>query len=494
MEMIMSVRFFVFFFTGVFLLNYTASAEIKKPNILLISIDDLNNWVGYMKGHPQVKTPYIDKLAAMGTAFTDAHCSSPLCNPSRTAIMSGFHAVKTGVFGNKNGFDFKKFELMPQYFAKHGYRTFGVGKLLHSRVNKAIFEVGQTYEQRWSPFQQSQSVLYTKGELLSKGTNNPVHHIKNGPGGKDYILPFNRMPSDRNPHTHKGESHDWHAFDLPDNAFGDGMAAEWAINQLKKHDDKKPFFMGVGFYRPHIPLYAPKKYFDLYPLKTIKLPEYREDDLDDLSSTGKKWALEAVTAGSHKTTLKHKEWQKAVQAYLACVSFIDAQVGKIFNYLENSSYAENTIIVLFSDHGWHLGEKQHWGKWTGWDRSTRVPFIIVRPGQQKGEMCHAPVSLIDIYPTLTDMAGLPAPKLDGTSIKGLVENPKIYNDRTVFSYFGKGNYAVINKEWRLIRYADGSQELYNRVKDPHEYTNLINKAQYHEVIKVLESEIPKWRE
>jgi arylsulfatase A-like enzyme len=442
-----------------------------------------------MKGHPQVKTPNIDRLAARGVAFMDAHCISPLCNPSRSSLLSGFHANKTGVFVNNEKFKFSKFELLPQYFAQNGYSTYGAGKIHHTQINSEMFQKSFEPEQRWSPFQQSKTVLYTKEEQASKGTDNPQHLVKNGPGGVDYILPFNRMKSDRAPQSNSGESFDWHGFDLPDNAFGDGMVSEWGINQLKVHDPSKPFFMGIGFYRPHIPLYAPKKYFDMYPLEMIELPPHQEDDLADLSPSGEKWALEAVTAGLHSSVLKQNQWKQAVQAYLACVSFVDAQIGMVLDYLETSPYANNTIIVLFSDHGWHLGEKDHWGKWTGWDRSTRVPFIIAKAGQKQGSVCTEPVSLIDLYPTLIDLAGLEEKKLDGTSLNSLMDGA-VDSNRTVYSYFDRGNFAVITRQWRLIRYKDGSKELYDRQKDPNEYQNLINNKGYEEIVEMLEKQIP----
>ncbi|MCM8532262.1 MAG: sulfatase [Lentisphaeraceae bacterium] len=463
----------------------------NRPNVLLISIDDLNDWVGYLEGHPQVQTPNIDRLAKMGTAFTDAHCSSPLCNPSRTSLLTGLHSPNTGVFNNKGSFKYKNFELMPQYFAKHGYQTYGVGKIHHKKINQTIFQDGLDLPQRWSPFQEKDQELYTAEELPSKGTTNPKHFIKNGPGGKNYTMPFNRLPSDRAATKKSGESHDWQSFDLPDNAFGDGMATEWAINKLKAHNTEKPFFMGLGFYRPHIPLYAPKKYFDLYPLESLKLPPHQANDLDDLSSVGKKWAQGAITAGSHATT--KPQWKQAVQAYLACVSFVDAQVGKVLDYIEQSAYSENTIIVLFSDHGWHLGEKEHWGKWTGWNRSTRIPFIIVNPGQKQGSQSHQLVNLIDLYPTLIDMAGLPPKQMDAKSIKHIVNEPKVERSRTVYSYFDHGNFAVINKKWRLIRYKSGEKELYNRINDPHEYNNLSSKSEYKGLIEKLEKHMPDWK-
>ena len=472
----------VFVLVVLFLFSLNAA---EKPNVLLISIDDLNDWVGYMGGHAQALTPNMDKLAKRGVAFMDAHCTSPLCNPSRSSLLSGLREEKTGVFNNRQSFKMDKFELLPQYFAKHGYVTYGSGKIHHQKKNQIMFEHSFHPEQRWSPFQQSKTVLYAKEELATKGSENPRHVIKDGPGGKDYILPFNRMPSDRKPDSKSGESFDWQSFDLPDNAFGEGLVADWTIKQLKAHDESKPFFLGVGFYRPHIPLYAPKKYFDLYPLEKVQLPKVLENDIGDLSEAGKKWALEAVTAGSHKTTVKHGEWKKAVQAYLACVSFVDTQIGKVLDYVDNSSYADNTIIVLFSDHGWHLGEKQHWGKWTGWNDSTSVPFIIVPPKAKNNANCKQPVSLLDIYPTLIDMAGLPAKKLDGVSLKNLVDNPLETSNRAVRILFDKGNYALVNSKWRYIRYKEGAEELYNRELDIHEFDNLSEKPEFKEVLEKM---------
>ena len=456
-----------------------------KPNVLLISIDDLNDWVGYLGGHPQAITPIMDTLAKRGVAFTDAHCTSPLCNPSRSSLLSGLREEKTGIFNNNQKFDLKKHVLLPQYFAKNGYLTYGTGKIHHQKKNNIMFQESYHPEQRWSPFQKSRTVLYAKDELPSKGSDNPRHVIKNGPGGRDYVLPFNRMASDRAPNRNSGESFDWHAFDLEDNDFGEGLVTEWAIEKLKKHDKNKPFFMGLGYYRPHIPLYAPKKYFDMYPLESVKLPEILENDLDDLPPIAKKWAVDAVTAGLHSSTLKHSQWKKAVQAYLACVTFVDAQIGKILEFLDESEYGKNTIIVLFSDHGWQLGEKQHWGKWTGWNNSTRVPFIIIPAGAQANKNCHEPVSLLDIYPTLVEMAGLPPKSLDGVSLVNLLNAPQKNMERVVRTIFDQGNKALISKEWRYIRYSDGSEELYNRLKDPHEFHNLAQKAEYIEFLEKM---------
>jgi arylsulfatase A-like enzyme len=345
-------------------------------------------------------------------------------------------------------------------------------------------------EQRWSPFTSS-AVTYTEEELPSKGSDNPQHVIEDGPGGKTYVLPFNHMSSERSPNSKKGESFDWAAFDLPDEAFGDGMATDWAIEKLKGHEGNKPFFMGVGYYRPHIPLYAPQIYFDLYPLESIQLPEVRADDLDDIPDAGIERALKAVTAGTHKHVLAHEQWKQAVQAYLACISFIDSQIGELLDYLDSSPYAHNTIIVLFSDHGWHLGEKQAWGKFSGWIHSTNTPFIICPAGKRAKAQCHEPVSLLDIYPTLVEMAGLPEIELDGSSLVPWLKNPDLDQGRVITTYVGKESYALSTSTWRLIRYGDGSEELYNILEDPLEFTNLIEHDEYRSIVKQMKKNIRK---
>ena len=461
---------------AVFCLSVTVKADdTKRPNVLFIAIDDLNDWVGCFGGHPQAITPNMDRLAKRGVRFTNAHCAAPLCGPSRNAIFTGRQPFRTGMYNNSDKGWYKKHPkviLMPKAFGQGGYATYGTGKLLHSN-SKGVFENEYFTGQRWSPFE-SKKINYSKAELPSKGSDNPRHIARLGQ--HDYVLPFNRMPSDRSPDDPKGESFDWAALDVPDNAMGDGKITDWAIEQLKA---QQPFFMAVGYYRPHIPLYAPKKYFDMYKGVNIKLPPVREDDLNDLSPIARKWALEAATAGSHATTIKHGQWHAAVKAYLACVTFVDAQVGRLVATLDTSPHAKNTWVVIWSDHGWHLGEKQHWGKWTGWQRSTRVPLMILPPsGGATGRfatdaVCDNPVSLIDLYPTLLDLCGLPEKhQLMGQSLRPLLEKPTAKSNRLVVTTFDKGNHALSGIRWRYIRYKDGSEELYNRKNDPHEWTNL----------------------
>jgi arylsulfatase A-like enzyme len=466
----------------------TLYAEAERPNVLLIAVDDLNDWVGFLGGHSQVRSPHMDRLAARGVVFANAHCAAPLCNPSRAAIFSGLAPWETGVLGNDDG-DIRKLHpdrvLLPEHFHKAGYRTFGTGKLLHQK-GTGMFDEEFFPEQRWSPFAPG-AVGYAADELPSKRTDDPRHVTQFN--GREVILPLNRMPSDRAPQSAGGESFDWGPVDVADEDMGDGKIARWAAQHLRARHGE-PFFLAVGFYRPHIPLFAPKRYFDLYEGIDIRLPTVREDDLDDLGPSGRTWALEPVTAGAHATVVRRGQWAAAVKAYLACVSFIDAQVGVLLDALDDGPNAANTVIVLWGDHGWHLGEKQHWGKWTGWQRSTRVPLIIA-PARNDGRYLppvrtDEPVSLLDLYPTLIELCGLPArERMSGQSLASLMRDPRTTTGRAVISTVDQGNHAVIARGWRYIRYADGSEELYDTRHDPHEWFNLAGRSEHQPQLERL---------
>ena len=468
--------------------NVTAS---DSPNVLFISIDDLNDWIGCLKGHPQALTPNIDRLAARGVLFTNAHCAAPACRPSRAALFSGKLPRQTGVWSNRSKALLEQHpnaQVISRVFRATGYNTVGCGKLLHQKsAGKAVFEDYFKPEQRWSPLTSS-TVRYTDGELPSKGTNDPKHLV-NQSGRDPIILPLNRMPSDRKPGNPGGESFDWGAFDVADETMGDAQITDWAIEQLQQPRDK-PLFLGVGYYRPHIPLWAPQRYFDRLEGTAVLLPPTHDADLDDLSDIAKQWALEPVTAGAHSTVLQYGQWREAVKAYLACVTFVDHHVGRLIDALDATQIGRSTIIVLWSDHGWHLGEKQHWGKWTGWERSTRVPLMIVPPKRQAGEYatgeCDQPVSLIDLFPTLTEFCDIEAPdELDGESLVPLLRDPRRSTDRTAVTFFGRGNVTVRTKHWRYIRYADGSEELYDHETDAHEWTNLSARREYENTMRQL---------
>ena len=476
-------------FTCVCLLFTRSIVGADKPNVLFIAVDDLNDWIGCLGGHPQALTPNMDRLAKRGLLFTNAHCAAPACNPSRAAVFSGMMPQRTGVWSNKSKRIEKvlpKAALLTHVFRGAGYQTLGTGKILHGTVS-GLFEDYYGVNQRWSPFPKN-AVRYTKAELPSKGTDNPRHVLKDSIG-REVVLPVNRMPSDRKPDRVDGESFDWGGFDVPDSDFGDTQITNWAIDKLKGGlGEKKPFFLGVGYYRPHIPLFAPQKYYERFKNNPGKLPMIRKDDLKDIGPVGSQWAIEAVSAGSHATVLKHKQWRAAVEAYLACTTYVDHELGRLLDALDQSGAAADTWIVLWSDHGWHLGEKEHWGKWTGWERSTRVPLIIVPPKRltkryaPRGSRCDQPVGLIDLYPTLAEACGLRAPKkLDGQSLLPLLREPTKETGRVLTTTFDEGNVSRRSARWRYLSYANGEEELYDLKNDPNEWDNRINDTRLTEV-------------
>lgn len=453
-----------------------AIGDDVHPNVLFIAIDDLNDWIGCLDGHPQALTPNIDRLADRGVLFTNAHCAAPACSPSRTSLFTGQMPQNTGVWANGTP-SLNKIRpdafLLPHSFSKVGYRTVGAGKLGPSK------DCWQEYfgpEQRWSPLERK-AVDYTPEELPSKGTDNPRHAVKIH--GADYVLPLNRMPSDRTPNEAKGESFDWGPFDAPDTAFGDTLITDWAIEQLNA-PARSPLFLGVGYYRPHQPLWAPARFFERFRSTPGVLPQVLVDDLSDLSTEGRKWALTPITSGAHSTVVAYNQWRPAVEAYLACVAYIDHEIGRLLDALDRSQFAGNTLVVLWSDHGWHLGEKQHWGKWTGWERSTRVPLIIAPPKAANfanaGAECNVPVNLIDLYPTLIELCNVQGPthSLDGQSLAPCLGNPLGNSEeRSSLTMFEEGNSSLRTERWRFIQYQSGEEELYDLENDPNEWTNLI---------------------
>jgi len=459
------------------------TAEDLRPNVLFIAVDDLNDWIGCMQGHPQSRTPHMDRLAQRGVLFTNAHCAAPVCLASRTAVFSGRYPQQTGVFsnwGDGRGKAPPKAQQLTMQLSAAGYQTLGTGKLYHSSKT-AMFDEFFDTEQRWSPFSQEQ-VEYTAEELKSKGSTRPKHLIHSGPGGRDWELPLNGLPSERNAEGNEGESFDWGPVEVADEEMGDTRITNWAISQLSQRK-AKPFFLGVGYYRPHIPLFAPKRDFDLLPpTEQILLPQIDEHDLDDLGAEARKVALDAITAGTHELVVKHHQWRQAVQAYLACVTYVDRQIGRLVAALDESPVADNTWIVLWSDHGWQLGEKQHWGKWTSWRQSTRVPLIIVPPRGQtavRGQSCAEPVSLVDLFPTLAEVCHLPVQdNLSGVSLVPLLSKPDQSTNRAVLTTVDEGNYALTISGWRYLRYRGGEEELYNTETDAHEWRNLASLPEY----------------
>lgn len=421
------------------------------PDILFISIDDLNDWVGPLDGHPQAKTPNMDRLAERGMVFTNAHSTSAMCNPARTALMTGLSAATTGVYVNQPDWRsievFQDIRTIPGYFRDAGYTTYGAGKLFHSSTFSAWAYYGYNDTTAWDAYYPS----------LDRQI-------------PDEIRPHDR-PANGNPHDVR---FDWAPIFADDRAMGDGQVAAWSARQLLTETDG-PRFDAVGIYRPHLPWYLPQKYFDLYPLDTVELPPVLENDLDDISEIARR---QGTNFGSpmevHQWALEAGVWKDGVQAYLASISFADAMLGHVLDALEQSGRAAETIIVMWSDHGFHLGEKARWRKQTLWRESTRVPLIVVAPGvTQPGSRSNAPVSLLDLYSTLTELAGLPTPNhVEGLSLLPLLEDPAAILERAgVVTTFGYRNHAVSSERYRYIVYSDGSEELYDLESDPHEWTN-----------------------
>ena len=429
-----------------------AVAAKSKPNVLLVSIDDLNDWVGCMGGHPQAKTPNIDRVAKMGTLFNNAHCQSPVCNPSRASMMTGRYPHTSGVYflspDLKEAPVLKNLKTMPEVFADHGYKTMAAGKIYH-RGDKRFFQ-----------------------EYLPTGG-------------------FGPRPQKKISQPHGHPLWDWGIFPDDDNVMPDMKCAKWAVDQLsQKHD--KPFFIGVGFYRPHVPMFATKKWFDIHPKDKIKLPAVPSDDLKDLSQYAIDLTNLEHVSPTHEWVTGAGQWEHAVQSYLASVTFADHCLGMVLDALEKSEYADNTIIALFSDHGFHLGEKERWAKRSLWEDGTRVPVVVAAPGHKAAQKTNRPAELLDVFPTLLELAGLPKDETqEGQSLVPLMKNPQREWNHPAITSFGLGNYSIRSTHFRFIQYFDGSQELYDLRDDPHEWKNLIDNPKMKQVIQEHASFIPQ---
>jgi arylsulfatase A-like enzyme len=438
-----------------------------RPNVLFLSVDDMNDWVGCLGGYPGVQTPNIDSLAMRGALFADAHCSSPICNPSRTALLTGWAAWRTGIYNNDQPWppSLPDAVTLPQYFRRNGYYAAGAGKVFHHVA-------GHNPPSQWDEFQLQQfdDPWYRRAEWYPWNVKIPA------PPGH----PFNGL------HGFQGEF-DWGVIPgRKEEAYGDMAAVQYGREFLNR-EHGKPFFLAIGLWHPHIPMFAPQEFFDLYPPERIRLPEVPENDLDDVPDVAKKFAMARIE--EHDRILREGKWRDAVRAYLACISFADRMIGYLLEALDRSAYAKNTIVVLWSDNGWHLGEKRHWHKTTLWQRSTHVPLVLAGPGVEgAGSPRHQPVSLLDLYPTLIDLCSLPKRQdLDGASLVPLLRNPSADRNPTVCTLM-RGDHAVIARDWRYIRYHDGAEELYDRRGDPNEYRNLSAAADR----QIVKRELAKW--
>jgi arylsulfatase A-like enzyme len=427
----------------------------ERPNVLMIVTDDMNDWISCLGGHEQSITPNLERLAKRGVLFSNAHCQAPICNPSRTSFMTGMRPSSTGIYLNspwfRNTEKNKSLVTLTQHFQAEGYLTLTTGKIFHaSHKDSLSFEVVGPLPGQMNPLDKK----------IQMTLPSPTRLWDFGPQEYD------------------------------EDKFNDVVDASWAISRIKEDHDK-PFFMALGFYRPHVPFYAPARIHKTLPKESLKLPEVLDTDRDDLSAS----ALALTTLGNpppHDWFVKSGKWQEAIQAYLACIRFVDEQLGRVLDALDKSPHADNTIILFFSDHGFHLGEKQRWSKVSLWERSTRVPLIISVPEGLQGETCSRPVELLSIYPTLIELCKVaPRPELQGVSLLPLLQRPDAEWSHHAITTLDQSNHAIRTEHWRYIRYADGSEELYDHRKDKHEWNNLAANPEYRDVIDSLKVFLPE---
>jgi arylsulfatase A-like enzyme len=423
-----------------------SAAAAERPNVLFIAIDDLNHWVGHLGRNEQTRTPGIDRLAAQGVTFTRAYCTAPACNPSRASLMSGLRPSSTGCYTNSQNWrpGISEDKLLNTHFADHGYAVLGAGKIYHG-----AFGPGGHWD-----------------DYFSGGNGRLQRHpdaADDGVGG----IKFYPLANDDE--------------DMPDY-----KAVSYGLEQLRKEHDR-PFFLAIGLVKPHMPFSVPRKWFDQFPLETIGLPPHREDDLSDVPPAGVRMAR---PEGDHAQIVRSGRWKEAVQAYLATIAFADSQVGRLLEGLESSAYRDNTIVVLWSDHGWSLGEKSHWRKFALWEEPTRTVFIWKAPGvTAAGGVCERPVDYTCVYPTLCSLAGLPRPEhLEGRDLSPLLSDPGAAWDFPAVTTHGFGNHAVRTERWRYIRYAEGDEELYDGQQDPFEYVNLAAEPEF----AAIKSDLAQW--
>lgn len=441
-----------------------ANSANRKPNILFIAIDDQNDWIGHMGGHPLVRTPHIDTLAARGTAFLNAHCQAPLCNPSRTSVMFGLRPTSTGIYGlapaPRDVVATRERVSLPQHFAAHGYRTYATGKIYHHGTGAGGNPSAPEFD--------------VTASLGGVGTRPPAKLIPPTPMGNHPLMDWGVWPP--------GDD---------DTRKGDYQVATWISQQIREAPADQPFFIAAGFFMPHVPCYATQQWFDLYPDDDSVLPAFLENDRADTPRFS--WYLHWNLPEPRLKWLKQNDqWRNLCRSYLASISFMDAQIGRLMGTLRETGRDKDTIVVVWGDNGYHLGEKDISGKNSLWERSTRVPLVFAGPGVKAGQRCTQPTELLDIYPTLVGLAGLPdRGGLEGLSLVPQLRDASSKRERPAITSHNQGNHAIRSERWRYIRYADGSEELYDMEADPHEWHNLVGKPGHEARIAEHKAWLPK---
>ena len=429
-----------------------------KPNVLFIVADDLNAWIGALGRHPDVKTPNINSLAASGTLFTHAYCAAPYCNASRMSVFTGCLPSTTGIYQNEPLWDVPGRRVtFIELLRESGYYTFGAGKVFHGVFDYAGAGRAQSTSAEW---REIENRAYLWDDFRA-----------NGPEPLPDDRPLNCLFDHSNFEAVPAMYHHFDWGPLPDDRIDrmpDATVAR-SVTGFLLAPVREPFFCAAGFYKPHLPWHVPAHFFDLYDVGQISLPLVKNDDLDDVPPIGRDWAL---SPRDHELVTSRGVWPQAVQGYLAAISYCDHVVGEVIAALKESGLADRTVIVLWGDNGFHLGEKLHWRKFALWEEATRVP-LIVASAKQSGRRIHQPVNLIDLFPTILELCGVRAePGIDGHSLcPQLGATPARRIEPAVMTW-GKGNHSVRTEEYRFTRYVDGTEELYEHNVDPNEWTNL----------------------
>jgi iduronate 2-sulfatase len=437
---------------------FVKAAGKDRPNVLFIAVEDIQPCIGSY-GNRVCRTPNIDALAARGLRFDAAQCSYPLCNPTRSSLLTGLRPPTTGITGNGQDWNERLApgSTLPEYFRANGYETVRVGKIFHAGNQGRLFDDTA----RWNRIIPEREGLGRPNFKEDPPTRFLYDHLSKAERAKNYDY----------------RAWEWGPQGRDDLDGSDGGTAEQAVRVLsQKHE--KPLFLALGFHKPHLPLRAPRKYFDMYPPDKIPLPEYPADDLKDVPHH---YSLE-----NHNTFTDEKR-REAIAAYYACVSYVDSCVGRIMSALRDSGRDKNTIVVFWGDHGFHLGEHLLWQKMTLFEESCRIPLIIAAPGVTKpGAVCRRPTEYVDLFPTLADLCGLGVPKnLESVSMAPLLKDPARRWKKGAFTYI-QGGQTVRSETWRYTEWGSPDKaELYDHEKDPREIINLAKDPRHAGTVKEL---------
>lgn len=464
---------------GLLLVPHAAAAGTPPPtryNVLTIIIDDVAANLNSVDGEKgTLRTPNLERLAARGTWFSRAYNDAPACAPSRTALLTGVHAMRSGVYYNtqayrRSGTWIAGVQSLPAAFLRSGYITAGYGKISHNSYLED--DIGDYSPGYYKMFGRKADITHGDTELLKKAIPGSVREI---PGTSSQNWTWGILPDE------------WDRND-PGRLQQDTEQANRTIAFLQqKHD--RPFFVACGFWRPHVRWTVPKRYYDRFPTEAIRLPEgYRADDLEDVPKPGR-WA--ATQAGHHADVVAGGLWRESIRGYLASMAYIDEQIGRVLDALDKSPHRDDTIVVFLSDNGMHLGEKDHWLKYALWEQTCRVFLAIAVPGLPV-QRSQTPVSLIDVYPTLLRLCSLPAPahELDGVDLSAILAGKSTLRGKPVLSTWGQGNHAIRDERFRYIRYRNGAEELYDHAADPREWRNLAADPRFDTTRRELSRWLP----